>query len=401
MTAWLRCDVAVVGLGAMGAATLHQLAARGVDVIGVDRHVPPHAYGSSHGETRITRCAVGEGKDYVPLALASHRIWRELEARTGETLLDACGCLIMASRGGAALHHGKTDFVGRSTASARAFGIDHETFDGEEAMRRFPQIRDAHGASAYFEPGGGYVHPERCIAAQLDRARAAGARLVTAQVEALGQDGHDGALGQHRGVVRIVTGDGVIEAGHAVVAAGAWTAPLLGAPFDRLLTVTRQVLHWFEVDGGLYAPGCFPTLIWMHGDTTEDYFYAFPALPGSGLLKAATEQYGVTTSADAMERATWPEEAAELHRAHLAQRLAGVGTRAVRSSACLYTGTPDSGFIIDRHPRMDRVTVISACSGHGFKHSAGIGEAVAAEICGEREATQLAPFRLGRFGAQA
>ena len=218
-----------------------------------------------------------------------------------------------------------------------------------------------------------------------------GARRIAAEVK---------EIEQGVGVVRIVTGNGIIEAARVVVAAGAWTTPLLGAPFDRLLTVTRQVLHWFPVDGDLYAPGRFPTLIWMHGDTTEDYFYAFPALPGSGLLKAATEQYGVQTTADAMERGMRPEEGAALHRTHLAQRLMGVGAGPVRSSACLYTGTPDSGFIIDRHPRMDRVTVISACSGHGFKHSAGIGEAVAAEVCGERAASQLAPFRLDRFGAK-
>jgi sarcosine oxidase len=65
---------------------------------------------------------------------------------------------------------------------------------------------------------------------------------------------------------------------------------------------------------------------------------------------------------------------------------------------CLYTVTPDSGFIIDRHPRMERVTVISACSGHGFKHSAGIGEAVARMLTRSGEDASLAPFSLARFG---
>ena len=44
---------------------------------------------------------------------------------------------------------------------------------------------------------------------------------------------------------------------------------------------------------------------------------------------------------------------------------------------CLYTVTPDLHFLIDRHPRNERVLVVPPCSGHGFKHSAGIGEAVA------------------------
>src|SRR5690606_32066465 len=72
------CDIAVVGLGAMGSAALYQLAKRGVKAIGIDRFAPPHDQGSTHGETRITRQAIGEGEVYVPLALRSHEIWKEL-----------------------------------------------------------------------------------------------------------------------------------------------------------------------------------------------------------------------------------------------------------------------------------------------------------------------------------
>ena len=56
-----RYDVAVVGLGAFGSAATYQLAKRGARVLGIDRFSPPHALGSTHGETRITRMAVGEG----------------------------------------------------------------------------------------------------------------------------------------------------------------------------------------------------------------------------------------------------------------------------------------------------------------------------------------------------
>ena len=58
-------DVIVVGLGAMGAATAYQATNLGQRVIGIDRHHPPHAYGSTHAESRITRLAVGEGQQYL------------------------------------------------------------------------------------------------------------------------------------------------------------------------------------------------------------------------------------------------------------------------------------------------------------------------------------------------
>jgi sarcosine oxidase len=385
-----RVDVAVLGLGAMGSAALYQLARRGASVIGLDRFAPPHTLGSSHGETRITRQAVGEGSDYAPFVIASHRIWRELEAETGEPLLNACGALVMAPGDGVSSHHGKPDFVGRSVSAARRFGIAHEVLDGAAVARRFPLFLNLAGdEKAYYEPGGGYVFPERCVAVQLRRAGERGAEIRTGcEVLALHQD----AAGVH-----VKTADGSILADRAVVSAGAWTAPLLGRPFDRLLTVRRQLLHWYAVDDvSAYGPRA-PVFIWMYGTGDTDYLYGFPPMPGVRSIKVATEQYDTATTADAVERAVDPGESEAMYRLRVKGRLAGATAEVVRSAACVYTVTPDRGFIIDRHPEMDRVLVVSACSGHGFKHSAGIGEAVAEEMTGGGSRIDLAPFALARF----
>jgi sarcosine oxidase len=386
-----RFEIAVVGLGAMGSAALYQLGLRGAKAVGLDRFAPPHSSGSSHGESRITRQAVGEGRDYVPFVLASHRIWRSLEAETGETLLTACGALVMGPGSGVSSHHGKPDFVGRSIDAARAFAIPHEVLDGREVARRFPQFRHLGGdEKAYYEPGGGYVRPERCIAAQLHRAGALGAEIRTGTTVR--------SIRQEPGGVRIETDRGLVQADQVVVAAGAWTAPLLGAPFTDLLTVNRQLLHWYALDdASAYGPDA-PVFIWMHGSGDTDYLYGFPPLPGEAEVKVATEQYATSTQAEALDRVVSPAESAAMHRHHVAGRLAGASARVTRAAACLYTVTPDRGFIIDRHPRMDRVLVVSACSGHGFKHSAGIGEAVAEEMLQGGGRIALAPYALARFG---
>lgn len=380
-------DVAVVGLGAMGSAVLYQLAKAGVDVVGIDRFAPPHALGSSHGDTRITRMAVGEGEDYVPFVLRSHAIWKELEASTGRPLLTECGALIVAPGDLGSSHHGKPDFLGRTFAAAERFAIAHERLDARQIRARFPHLSGiADDDIAYYEPGGGFVRPELCIEAQLGEARRLGAHLRTGTTML--------AIESFAGGVRIETDGGTIRARRVVACAGAWNAALLGAPFDTLLTVNRQVLHWFEL--GRPERADEPVMIWMHGGGDSDYFYGFPPLPGEGAQKFATETYRDTTTADAIDRQVSPAESSEFFRTHIAPRVAGVKPRVVKASACLYTMTPDRGFILDWHPTMKDVFVVSACSGHGFKHSAGIGETVAREITRGGE-TQLRPFSVSRF----
>ncbi len=67
----------------------------------------------------------------------------------------------------------------------------------------------------------------------------------------------------------------------------------------------------------------------------------------------------------------------------------------VESRVCQYEQTPDSHFIIDRHPAIENVWLVGGGSGHGFKHGPVIGEIMAELILNDRE--QDAAFRLARF----
>lgn len=386
-------DVVVVGLGAMGSAATFQLARRGVDVLAIDQFSPPHDLGSSHGETRITRQAIGEGEAYVPFVLRSHEIWREIEEEVGEALLVTCGALVVGPADNTAMHHGKPSFLGNTFAAARRFGIPHEDLPAGEIRARFPQFNLAGTERGYYEPGGGFLRPERCIAAQIELAKRSGARI---QVNERVLDVRPAA-----GSVQIVTDCDVYEASRVVLAAGAWM-PGLARESLASLRLYRQVLFWFEATRPeTYRPERCPVFIWMHGALSEDYFYGFPSLDGGTSVKVASERYSAALARpDLVDRTVTEKEAAAMFSDHVSGRLTGVGSNCLRKSTCLYTVTPDRDFVIDAHPDSDRITLVSACSGHGFKHSAGIGERVAERLTGNDGAAGVATFAVGRLAAQ-
>ena len=133
-------DALVLGLGALGSAVLLQLARRGIRVLGVDRLAPPHTQGSSHGETRITRCAIGEGEHFTPLALRSHVLWREIESETGAKLLTTRGVLVLSSPARTSFTHVE-NFFANTVAAARKYHIAHEILDAEAIRRRYIELR--------------------------------------------------------------------------------------------------------------------------------------------------------------------------------------------------------------------------------------------------------------------
>jgi sarcosine oxidase len=373
-----RADVIVIGLGAMGSAASWQLARRGLDVIGIDRRRPPHEHGSTLGESRVTRVATAEGAEYVPLAARSHELWREIEAETGTDIFTACGMVMVgAAVGGGTGLHGLDDWLGRTYALAQQFDIAHELLDGAAAAARWPALGIASEHRVYVEPGAGFLRPEIAVRAQLDLAERAGARLLLdTTVTDIEPDG-DG--------VAVATSAGTLHAAHAIVSAGAGIVDLLDAPELRsLFEVERQLLRWYELDPAHAAdagPDQLPVYFWATGD---EPFYGFPSLDGR-TIKAATDEVE-------------PDDGERFHERRLRGRLLAATSIQRRSAPCLYTVTPDRGFVIDAHPALDNVTLVSPCSGHGFKHSAAIGEALAQRIVDGGSRIDLAPFGLGRFG---
>ena len=116
-------------------------------------------------------------------------------------------------------------------------------------------------------------------------------------------------------------------------------------------------------------------------------------------VKLAREQFVETTDPDHVSREVSATEIADMYATHIRGRLSGITDHCLRAETCLYTATPDSRFVIDRHPDSDRIIVASPCSGHGFKHSPAIGEALADLTLTGKSRLDLTPFSLARFSA--
>jgi sarcosine oxidase len=269
--------------------------------------------------------------------------------------------------------------------------IPHEVLDAGGIRRRFPQFAVADHAQGYFEPSAGFLEPEACVAAQLSEAARLGAEVRLDEPMLAFEPTPHG--------VAVTTSRGRYDCGTLVLALGPWAPQLAGRWFPAPLKVFRQVLYWFDVgdDDAGFAPDRFPVFIWELPDA-EGAIYGFPVVGGAkGGFKVATEQFEAETTPEAVAREVTPEETARMHARFVAPYFPGVRPKCLRQAVCLYTMTPDFGFVVDRAPDAARVILASPCSGHGFKHSAALGEAIAEMATAGTSRLDLSAFSLSRF----
>jgi sarcosine oxidase len=312
----------------------------------------------------------------VPLLRRTYKLWRELEAQCPRPLVHIAGIIEMGPPDGEVV-------VGTLRAS-REHGLPHEVLDAAQVMRRFPAFRIPENYIGVFQPDGGFLDVEPSVDAMMALAKTAGAQVrTTEQVHAVRQSGSG---------VRVETDRGVIEAGAAIVAAGAWVTKLIDLPVP--LRVTRQVQAWFQAeDAAPFAPGRFPVFLL---ESRHGVHYGFPPHGGSGVKIAKHHHADQAVDPDTVDRTVNAADET-LIRAALADHIPAANGRMIAAKTCLYTMTPDHDFIIDRLPGAPNVIVASPCSGHGFKFAPVIGEILAGLAIDGGTSHDISRFRFARF----
>jgi monomeric sarcosine oxidase len=368
-----RADLIVVGAGLAGAAAAWAASARGLAVTVLEAYRPGHRNGSSHGSARIFRRAYPDPL-YVRLTGRAGELWGSLEAEAGEQLLTLTGGLDFgAVRAPEHLH-----------AVLTACGVPAELLAAQAAAERWPQFDFTGTGPVMFHADCGVLDPDRAVAAMLALAAGRGADVrFETPVTRLEVADDGGALA--------VTDSGTFTAPVAVLAAGAWIAPLLDG-LVRLppLTVTQQqVFHFAPATDTAAADIAAPpargaaaadtgTALWpvfiYQGETADCY-----GLPGGrdgqvpGAVKVAEHSPGkVTTPRDRDFRVD--PASRDRVTAYVRRRVPGLDPTPVNEATCLYTWTANEDFILDRSGPF---VIASPCSGHGAKFAPLTGEILA------------------------
>lgn len=374
-------DAIVLGVGGVGAAALYALAKRGLRVLGIDQHQPPHPFGSSHGDTRIIRKSYFEHPSYVPLLQHAYSLWKSLEQHSNKQLYFPTGLLEIGPSDGTVIQG--------VLRSANEHQLPIERMSMRQAERDFPGIQGDPQWEVILEKDAGYLLVEQCIQTQMDLARSLGATILTnTPVTHWSAD---------KNCVSVQTPTDTFIAKKLILCAGPWSARALHE-LNLPLQVLHKYLYWYQPNQRHYQQSQgFPCFFF---DTPEGYFYGFPQRDSLG-LKVARHSGGVPTSqVDGTHPPDLDDQRSIESFLHSYMPQAAPSPNAnslVQSKGCYYTMTPDEHFIVDTLPDNNLVYLIAGLSGHGFKFTSALGELAAQFVSEESPNINLDFLKLSRF----
>jgi len=177
-----------------------------------------------------------------------------------------------------------------------------------------------------------------------------------------------------------------VHARAAVVAAGAWTADVLGdaVRLPPLRVTQEQPAHFRPLSAELDWPA-----FTSDPDPAEGWPGAVYGLlsPGEG-VKVGFHGTGAEVHPDRRDFAAEPAQLSRLQE-YVRRWLPGLDAEHPELISCTYTSTPTGEFVLDR---IGPVVVAAGFSGHGFKSAPAVGRLLADLALGAP--VEAAPFSL-------
>lgn len=387
--------IAVIGAGAFGGWTALHLLERGARVTLLDAWGPGNSRSSSGGETRVMRGTYGPNQPYTEMAARALRLWTKYERRWKRQFLHRSGVLWMAS--------GRDDAFERgSVETLRAAKIEYRELSTSQMKKRWPQINFEGIKWGIYEPDCGYLDARASCQAVVEAFIAAGGKYNQAAASNP-EPSHSAALvsNQQSKINNqkslTLSDDTRLTADSYVFACGPWLGKLFPNAVGNLVKSTEQDVFFFgPPSGGVYFTDAHLP-VWADHCSTEHgerFFYGIPGSDRRG-FKIADDTRGPAFDPTNGERIV-SQESLKTVREYVAFRFPALkDAPLIETRVCQYEQTPDSHFIIDRHPMNPNIWLVGGGSGHGFKHGPAIGEMLAELILGEGEPPAI--WRLERF----
>ncbi len=324
------------------------------------------------------RGTYGPNQPYTEMAARALKLWARYERRWKRQLLHRTGVLWMAAGRDDAFERGSVEML-------RAAKIRYQELPAARMMKRWSQINFKGIEWGIFEPECGYLDARASCAAVVEAFVAAGGQYRRVAVMAKGLE--DAPLRS------LALADGSqIRADGFVFACGPWLGELFPRTVGDIVRATKQDVFFFGTPAGdsRFSDGRMP--VWA--DHRGRFRYGIPGSDCRG-FKIADDTPGPDFDPTSGERVVTPETLKDI-REYLVFRFPALkDAPLVETRVCQYEQTPDSQFIMDRHPKNKNVWILGGGSGHGFKHGPAIGEMMAELILKDRESQAI--WRLNRF----
>lgn len=371
-------DVIVVGGGVIGAAAAYALAQRGRTVLMLERFEPGHERGSSSGDGRVMRFNYSDAI-YVEMGLLGYPLWERLSRDAGRNLMQKTGML----------EYGPANCppIRESHANLERFNLSYEWLQAAEANKRFQQFNFADATDILFQPDGTALFATPAVLALWELfVRKGGVTQTHCQVE---------TIHMHQSGVEVRDTQGTSWYGERLVlAAGPWLKTLAKLlELDLPLSVTQEVVAYFSPRNGVnHSAGAMPILADYH--TLAHPFFCLPQIDIPG-VKTGRHGAGPAVDADAPQPAA--QTIVDAMSDWVLRVFPNLNATPFEVKTCMFTNTPDTHFIMDKHPQYPNVVIASTCSGHGFKFAPIIGELLAGLVLDENLPLSLDTFSLARF----
>jgi glycine/D-amino acid oxidase-like deaminating enzyme len=343
--------IGIVGGGVVGLAAAWNAARAGADV-DLFEMAPeiPHRGGASFDQHRLCRIPYGDLDGYAILMAPARAAWERAWSAMGARHYAETGCLSLCTAEG--------DWTDRSHDALRRQRIAHRILSPAEIATAWPflDVRDAR-YGLWTEPGG-VLFADRATTGFAELARAAGARLhAGARVAAVDDDGEIDVDG------RRLRFDAVL------VAAGAWTAALLGWAAPGIVALRQVVVYAEPPAAAAAAWRNAPILLDMGGPRG---MFCAPPVAGRGLKFGCGARNAPRAPGELPE--PQPGEAEAVLAAWRPRLAVFDDYRVLDARVCWYAATADQRLVAARR---GRVVAITGCSGHAYKLAALFGEGLA------------------------